>query len=148
NGGLNHVEIRVTQNQIDVYATDAGTTAPLIKVATISNANLSLTQGYVWLEDVHFNADASSRTPRQHDHTFTWDNFSFDGPVLARDLSFDVLDSLTACHDNTVCLGWDSINASQPAQVKTLPLTSTAISAATGQFLTFDAFFETQPKTF
>ena len=147
-GGLNHVEVKVSQNQIDVYATDAGTTTPLIHIATITNVNLSFTQGLVWLEDVHYNADKSLRTPLQHNHTFAWDNFAFDGPVLARDLSYDVLDSLTACHDGTLCLGWDSIGASQPAQVNTLPLTSTAISAAQGQFLMFDAWFETQPTTF
>src|SRR5262249_24722380 len=99
-------------------------------------------------EDVHNNADKSSRTPLQHNHTFTWDNFAFDGPVVARDLSFDVLDSLTACHDGTLRLGWGSAGASQPAQVKTLPLTSTAIGAAQGQFVTFNAFFSTQPTSF
>jgi len=148
NGGLNHVEVQVSQNQIDVYATDAGTTAPLVHIASITNANLSFTQGLVWIHDVHYNADKSGRTPLQHNHTFTWDNFAFDGPVLARDLSYDVLDSLTACHDGTLCLGWDSISASQPARLNTLPMTAAAIGAASGQFLMFNAWFQTQPKTF
>jgi hypothetical protein len=148
NGGLNHVEFKVSQNQIDVYATDAGTTTPLIHIASITNVNLSFTQGLVWLEDVHYNADKSLRTPLQHNHTFTWDNFAFDGPIVARDLSYDVLDSLTPCHDGTVCLGWDSISASQPARLNTLPMTAAAISAATAQFLMFNAWFETQPTTF
>jgi hypothetical protein len=147
NGGLNHVEVQVSQNQIDVYATDAGKTAPLVHIAKITNANLSFTQGLVWLEDAHYNADKSLRTPLQHNHTFTWDNFAFDGPVLARDLSYDVLDSLTACHDGTVCLGWDSVSASQPASLNTLPMTAAAIGAANAQFLMFNAWFETQPKT-
>ena len=147
NGGLNHVEVQVSQNQIDVYATDAGKTAPLIHIAKITNANLSFTQGLVWLEDAHYNADKSGRTPLQHNHTFTWDNFAFDGPVMARDLSYDVLDSLTACHDGTVCLGWDAASASQPANFSTLPMTTTAISTASAQFLMFNAWYETQPKT-
>jgi hypothetical protein len=146
NGGLNHVEVQVSQNQIDVYATDAGTTTPLIHIATVTNANLSFTQGLVWLEDAHYNADKSFRTPLQHDHTFTWDNVAFDGPMVARDLSYDVLDSLTACHDGTVCLGWDS-TFSQPASLNTLPMTSAAISAASAQFLMFNAYFQTQPQT-
>jgi hypothetical protein len=148
NDGLNHVEVRVSQSQIDVYATDAGKTTPLIHIAKITNANLSFTQGLVWLQDVHYNADKSLRTPLQHNHTFTWDNFAFDGPVLARDLSYDVLDSLTACHDGTVCLGWDSISASQPANLNTLPMTTAAITAGTSQYLMFDAWFETQPSRF
>ena len=146
-GGLNHVEVQVSQNQIDVYATDAGTTTPLIHIASIANVNLSFAQGLVWLEDVHYNADASGKTPLQHNHTFVWDNVAFDGPVQARDLSYDVSDSLTACHDGTVCLGWDSISSSQPANLNTLPMTATAISAANAQFLMFDAWFETQPKS-
>jgi hypothetical protein len=147
-GGLNHVEVQVSQNQIDVYATDAGRTTPLIHIASIANVNLSFTQGLVWIEDVHYNADKSFRTPLQHNHTFAWDNFAFDGPVVARDLSYDVPDSLTACHDGTVCLGWDSISASQPARVITLPTTTAAISTATAQFLMFNAWFATQPTTF
>ena len=59
-GITNHVEIRVNQGEIDVYATDAGV-APspttLRKIASIVNANLTLTRGLVWLEDVHYNAD-------------------------------------------------------------------------------------------
>jgi hypothetical protein len=147
NGGLNHVEIQVSQNQIDVYATDAGKTAPLIHIAKIADANLSFTEGLVWLEDAHYNADKSLKTPLHHDHTFTWDNFAFDGPLVARDLSYDVPDSLTPCHDNTVCLGWEA-SASQPVQVTTLPMTSTAISAAKGQFLMFNAWSPTQPSKF
>ena len=73
-------------NQVDVYATDAGKTTPLVHIAKITDANLSFTQGLVWLEDVHYNADKSLRTPLQHDHTFTWDNVAFDGPRVARDL--------------------------------------------------------------
>jgi hypothetical protein len=147
NGGLNHVEVQVSQNQIDVYATDAGKTAPLIHIAKITDANLSFTQGLVWLEDAHYNADKSLRTPLQHDHTFTWDNFAFDGPRIARDLSYDVLDSLTPCHDGTLCLGWES-SESQRTKVNTLPMTSTAIGAAQGQFLMFNAWYGTPPSKF
>jgi hypothetical protein len=148
NGGLNHVEVQVSQNQVDVYATDAGKTAPLIHIAKITDANLSFAQGLVWLQDVHYNADKSLRTPLQHNHTFTWDNVAFDGPRVARDLSYDVLDSAAPCHDGTVCLGWDSIGASQPAELTTLPMTSAAIGATQGQFLMFNAYAGTQPTKF
>ena len=40
-GALNHVEIHVSQSQLDVYATDAGTTAPLKHIAVVPNANLT-----------------------------------------------------------------------------------------------------------
>jgi hypothetical protein len=90
-GLTNHVEVRVSQNQIDVYATDAGRSAPLKHIAVVTNANLTFTRGLVWLEDVHYNADKGG-PPSQRQHTFVWDNVAFDGPFTYRDLSFDALD--------------------------------------------------------
>ncbi len=57
---MNHVEIRISQNQIDVYATDAGvaaTPATLKHIAVVTNANLTLSRGLIWIEDAHYNAD-------------------------------------------------------------------------------------------
>src|SRR4029077_12530049 len=94
NGGFNHVELRISQSQIDVYATDAGTTTPLKHIASITGANLTFTKGVVWIDDSHYNADKGAPArPSQRVHTFAWDNVAFDGPLLARDLSFDVLDA-------------------------------------------------------
>jgi hypothetical protein len=50
NAGLNPIEVRVSHNQIDVYATDAGKTTPLIQIAKITDVTLSFTQGLIWLE--------------------------------------------------------------------------------------------------
>ena len=107
NGGMNHVELRISTNQIDVYATDAGTTAPLKHISVITNANLSFTRGLVWLEDVHYNADKGP-PPSQREHTFAWDNLAFDGPLLARDLAYDALDEAVPGANNTVNLGQES----------------------------------------
>jgi hypothetical protein len=109
NGPLNHVELRVSQKQIEVYASDAGSRA-LRKIATIANANLNLTRGLVWLLDVHYNAKKSN-CPSDHypecqdQHTFTWDNLAFDGPFTYRDFSFDALDNNLVNRDGTVQLG-------------------------------------------
>jgi hypothetical protein len=95
NSGItNHVELKISQNQIDVYATDAGvapSTGTLKHIAVITNANLSLTRGLIWLEDVHYNADKGD-LPSQKQHTFVWDNVAFDGPFTYRDFSYDALD--------------------------------------------------------
>ena len=59
-GITNHVELRISQNQIDIYATDAGvvpTPANLKRIAVVTDAKLSLTRGLIWLQDVHYNAD-------------------------------------------------------------------------------------------
>lgn len=102
-GIMNHVEIQVTPSEIDVYATDAGVVASpttLRKIASITNANLTLTRGLVWLEDAHYNADKATTlgeppdTPSQSQHTFVWDNLAFDGPFPGRDFGFDAQDTL------------------------------------------------------
>ncbi len=97
NSGItNHVELKISQNQIDVYATDAGvvpTITNLKHIAVITNANLTFTRGLIWLEDVHYNADKGG-LPSQRNHTFVWDNVAFDGPFTYRDFSYDALDAL------------------------------------------------------
>ena len=104
NGPLNHIEVRVAQNLIEVWASDAGSTV-LRKIATITNPNLSLSRGLVWLEDAHYNAakgacggpegSVPANGPCQDIHTFTWDNLAFDGPFTYRDFSYDALDNST-----------------------------------------------------
>jgi hypothetical protein len=93
-GQMNHYEVRVSQGQIDVYGSDAftpGAAVPALKhIATVPNANLSLSRGLVWLEDTHYNAN---KFGTQGTHTFAWDNLGFDGPKTYRDLSFDVPDA-------------------------------------------------------
>ena len=147
-GQMNHYEVAVSQNQIDVYGTDAGTTSPLKRLATIANANLGFTRGLVWLEDVHYNADKaniSSPSTSQRNHTFAWDNAAFDGPRLPRDLSFDVLDALVPITGG-VYLGWDTTNG--PVAVQTLPMTAANISAASASLLLLNFLSPTAPLTF
>jgi hypothetical protein len=96
-GGMNHVELRISQNQIDVYSTDAGVAATpttLKHIAVIAKANLSLTRGLIWLEDSHYNADKGDpQHASQRQHTFAWDNVAFDGPFTYRDFSYDAPDN-------------------------------------------------------
>jgi hypothetical protein len=107
-GVMNHVELKISQNQIDVYATDAGVVATptnLRHIAVVTNANLSLSRGLVWLEDVHYNASKGG-PPNQAIHTFVWGNVAFDGPFTYRDFSYDALDANQVnTATNTVDLG-------------------------------------------
>lgn len=88
-GPLNHVEIRMSSNHVEVWATNPGSTT-LVELAS-GDFSLPLTRGLPWMEDIHYNANKEPGT--QGNHTFAWDNFGFDGPVLARDLGFDVPDA-------------------------------------------------------
>jgi len=116
-GITNHVELKISQNQIDIYATDAGvvpTVANLRRIAVVTNANLSLSRGLIWLQDVHYNADKGAPSfPSQRQHTFVWDNVAFDGPFVYRDFSYDALDALQF---NPSTSTWNLGKTSQPNQ--------------------------------
>ncbi|MGZ4766542.1 MAG: hypothetical protein ACXVH5_09885 [Ilumatobacteraceae bacterium] len=92
---MNHFEVRLSQNHLEVWGTDAGGTA-LKQVAVADNIGLTFTKGLVWLNDVHYNARKAvepCQCGTQFNHTFTWDNLGFDGPKTYRDLGFDVPDA-------------------------------------------------------
>jgi fibronectin type 3 domain-containing protein len=131
---MNHVEIRISQNQIDVYATDAGvaaTPATLKHIAVITNANLTLTRGLIWLEDVHYNADKGDPSrPSQRQHTFAWDNVAFDGPFTDRDFTFDALDNTAPAPNGSVNLAKLSpANQTSSWTVSNLPANPQAAAA-------------------
>jgi hypothetical protein len=111
---LNHFEVRINQNRVEVWGSDAGTTTVRL-LAYADNANLPLTRGVVWLDDVHYNA---CKFNSQCDHTFVWDNLGFDGVSPYRDLSFDVPDANLPSNDGGVRLGYYIFaNQATPFQV-------------------------------
>lgn len=129
-GNMNHVEVRISQSAIDVYASDAGATT-LKHIASASNAGLTFTRGLVWLEDVHYNADKGDSTrPSQREHTFAWDNLAFDGPFTYRDFAFDALDGTTAGPNGSVNLAkLAQPNATSSWNVPGLPANPQATAA-------------------
>ncbi len=137
---MNHVEVDVSQNQIDVYATNAGTTSPLVHLATIPNAGLTLTRGLVWIEDAHYNGN---KFGSQGTHTFVWDNVGFDGPFTYRDASYDVLDANSDNGDGTHNEGWAT-----PLTVTTVPMDGSLIPVAVSARLMFNFYSYNAPLTF
>ncbi len=141
-GNMNHFELRVSQNEIDVYGIDAGATGPLKKIAVIANAELTITTGLIFMEDNHYNANKTSNG--QGTHTFTWDNFAFDGPVLPRDLAFDVPDRLTPVgsgYPGLLNMGWGFGGFDQSPAPPPLTLTIPGVynvADAAAAFLTFN----------
>lgn len=146
---LNHIEVRVNQSAVEIYASDAGTTTPLKHIASIPNANLSFTRGLIWIEDAHYNGDKDG--PDQGTHTFAWDNVGFDGPFTYKDLSFDVLDRLTTSDDpNALQLGWRFCNVCSTGtqlNVNTLPMTAANIASAQSARLMFNFHHYDAPIT-
>ncbi len=109
-GALNHFEVRISQDRVEVWGTDAGSTT-LKLMATAVNANLTMTRGLIWVENVHYNA---GKFDDQADHEFAFDNIGFDGPTPYRDLSFDVPDKSPSQ------LGWKV--TSTPLALATVPV--------------------------
>ena len=136
-GDLNRFQLQVSQNEIDVFGTDAGTTSPLKKIAVINNMSLTLTRGLIWIEDVHYNGDKDG--PDQGTHTFTWDNVGFDGPVLPRDLAFDVSDSLVPLtnYPGLLNLGW-SVFPSDATPLSLIVPNVYNVDQAVGALVTFN----------
>lgn len=134
-GTMNHVEVRVSQNAIDVYATDAGVAATpttLRHIATVSNANLTLSRGLIWLEDAHYNGDKlqDPARPSMKMHTFAWDNVAFDGPFPGRDFTFDALDANTPGTNGAKNLGqFSSANQASTWTMTGLPANPQAAAA-------------------
>lgn len=141
-GTMNHIELRISTTQTDVFATDAftpGSALPSLKhLATINGDNLTLTRGLTWIEDAHYNGNKFNT---EGTHTFYWDNFGFDGPVLPQDRAFDVLDNHAPNGDGTTQTGW-WIGPSSRQTLTTLPIDSTALSNATAALLTYNFWSE------
>jgi hypothetical protein len=152
NGGLNHIEIRISHDNIDVYASDPGS-KNLKLINTIRNANLSFNKGLIWIGDYHYNAEKAHTqdpsVPDQTIHTYTWDNVAFDGPPTYRDLSFDVLDRAQpdSMEPGLWRIGWETTPTS-PANLTTLPMTAQNIAAASTAYLLFHFGKDITPATF
>jgi hypothetical protein len=125
-GALNHIEMRVAQDRVEVWGTDAGSSV-LKLLATAPNANLTMTRGLIWVENVHYNG---CKFDTQCDHGFAFDNVGFDGPSPYRDLSFDVPDA------SPTRLGFAT-----PVALKTVPVYR--LQTPTSALVTFNWFATT-----
>ncbi len=150
NSGItNHVELKVSQNQIDVFATDAGVVPSLTTlrhIAVVTNTNLSFTRGLIWLEDVHYNADKAETdlSLSQRSHTFVWNNVAFDGPFTYRDFSYDALDALQPILGGMVNLGKISL-PNQTASWNVLNMPANPQAAAVRVLFNFHNEFNPAP---
>jgi hypothetical protein len=134
-GNLNHFEVLINQNRVEVWATDPGSTS-IRRIAVAANANLSLTKGLIWLEHLHYNA---CKFDDQCDHTFAWDNVGFDGPATYRDLSFDAPDANVRINSETMELGYRVTPAGRSIQVPGVMRRQTP----TGAIVTFNWYATT-----
>jgi hypothetical protein len=142
---FNHIEIRLNPTSgVDVYGTDAftpGSALPPLKHLAHIGGPLPLTRGLIWVEDAHYNADKFNS---QGTHTFYWANVGFDGPVLAQDRSYDVLDNPACCNsDGTRSLGYSvGVGGNESLSVHTLSVDASALARASGAALLYGFWSE------
>lgn len=87
---LNHFELRLSSTRVEVWGTDPGSST-MVQLALADGVELPMTRGFVSFQDVHF-SPFKGADPSQENHTFSWDNIGFDGPVLPRYVSSNVPD--------------------------------------------------------
>jgi len=144
-GQLNHFEVRLSQNEVQVWASDAGQQA-VRQIAQASNVPMPLTRGLIWIAHWHYNAGKSNT---QRVHTFAWDNVGFDGPIMPRDLGFDVPDNTLEGPRTDEGLPTQNLGYTMPGDGNTLSLQVTNVSdvnKATAALLEFN-YWPRQPQT-
>ena len=155
-GSLSHFEIRLSQNHVDVYAsdfsTDNGQTFPNFKLIYSANIDLPFTRGYVY-----FNAKnhASIKYGYGPDVVFHWDNIGFDGPVIAAPRAYEIPDNTTMGTNNgtqIMNLGYLLLDGttgraagmySPDTKINALTFQNVNISGITTATLTLNAFINT-----
>jgi hypothetical protein len=142
---INHFEVRVSQNRVELLGTDPGSTR-LISLGHADGVNLSLTRGLVWIEDVHYTAEKC--VCGQTEHTFAWDNVGFDGPKTYRDFSFDVPDRLVpGGHPNGINLGYPVQGDITPPVIPRLTVQGVhSDQTPTGALVTFNWWGDRAPQ--
>jgi hypothetical protein len=95
-GLLNHIEVRLSQTSVQVYASDYstdGVTFPNFQLIGSATIALPFSVGYV-----HF--QQAERAPIKYGYTPSyannfWSGLGFDGPVVAPEIAYEVPDALT-----------------------------------------------------
>src|SRR4051812_47011007 len=89
---LNHLEILISKDTLEVYATDLDDMSTFRRVAHLDGLGLSFTRGYVNLQHSQYNAAKSGDLDRFV--TYHIGQLGFDGPALPRARSYQVPDAL------------------------------------------------------
>jgi hypothetical protein len=105
----NHFELRISQDRLELWASDlsedgVGTPGPNFRrILSADNLNLPFSRGYVYFQQVQYNAAKEDVSSMQ---TYHWHGIGFDGPALPRQRAYQVPDSLQASPNGGVNLGY------------------------------------------
>jgi hypothetical protein len=95
-GSLNHFEIQLSGQHVDIYgsdfSTDNGQSFPNFRKIYSADLNLPFTRGYVHVSGRNH---ASVKYGFGPDWVYHWDNIGFDGPVISAGRSYEVPNNST-----------------------------------------------------
>jgi hypothetical protein len=97
---LNHLEILINKDFLEVWATDLDDVSTFRRVARIDGLGLTFTRGYVNIQHSQYNAAKSGDLDRFV--TYHIGSLGFDGPELPRPRSYQVPDALAAGRTSNV----------------------------------------------
>jgi hypothetical protein len=155
-GKLNHIEVDLSQNHVDIYASDTspddGKTFPNFQLIASADLNLPFTRGYVHIGNHNH---ATIKYGYGQDWVYHWDNVGFDGPTVFQDRQYDVPDSLTKPDSSTVNVGYILRDTSGPSgegtytccsngnltKIAPFALTNVDLTGATKAQITLDSFY-------
>ena len=101
---MNHFELRLSEDEVELWASDFDDPASLRLRTKATGLGLSFSRGYVQLQHWANNAAQGGHvTPSQ---TFRWDNIGFDGPVLPTPRAYEVPNPGTPGQSGAIRIGY------------------------------------------
>lgn len=114
-GQMNHFEIRLSQNEMEIWVSDSDDPLNTRLRARVTDLDLQFSKGYVHFEHAQYNAgkdglpgcgDGVPNTCPTSSQTYRWDNLGFDGPVYPMPRAYDFADNDKLIGDNIHLLGF------------------------------------------
>lgn len=141
---LNHLEILISKDFLEVYATDLDDASTFRRVARVDGLGLTFERGYVNFQHSSYNSVKGGLDPST---TYHFGSFGFDGPLLARPRSYQVLDALaTGRTDNVKNLGY--LLGSEAADTSlSFTIEGVDLSDAEEARMTFNAWYFTAERS-
>lgn len=150
-GVLSHFELRITQDSLELWASDAGDPSSFRRRSVVNNLDLPFTRGYVHFQHAHYNAmkdgpDSCDPTSDAYDgtrcttpvQTFRWDNIGFTGPRYATPRSYDVPNNDAPGVEGGLHFGYDA----DDGRPRTFRFADVSLAGAVGAWLNVGTFAE------
>ncbi len=128
---LNRVEIRLSQNHVEVWASDFsanGTSFGALKKIYSANISLNFSRGYMLFGSHNH---ATNKYGLILSHNVLWDNVAFDGPAIAAGKNYQVPDNTQLSGDGmNIGYGVKNISETLMAPLQVSGVTTSGVTSA------------------